>query len=77
MEAHLEQFLAKETARLGIRISSRQPIEARLRQLVWHMCPVGTTEDEVTTLVSLLQMRLEKHATVQEQRMVTRSMARM
>lgn len=76
MEAILEQFLAKETARLGIRISSRQPIEARMRQLVWHICPSGTTEDEVTALLGLLQMRLEKHAAVQEPRMTTRSMVR-
>lgn len=71
MEAHLEQFLAKEMARLELRISSRQPIESRMRQLVWHMCPTGTTEDEITAMMSLLMMRFQG-----QPRMVTRSMVK-
>ena len=75
MEQRLEQFLEKESARLGIRISSRQPMESRLRQLVRHMSPATTTEDDVTGLVSLLYMQLQKQGDAQP-RMTTRSMVK-
>lgn len=71
MEQRLEEFLEKESARLGIRISSRQPMEAQLRQYVRHMSPAYTTDDEVNVVMALLMLQFQE-----QPRMVTRSMMR-
>lgn len=85
MDAQLEQFLATETARLGIRISERQPLQERLRQYVrlalHHEGHRNLTDDEITTMHALLMMRFERGVPmewlgVKQNRRVTRSMTR-
>jgi hypothetical protein len=75
MEQRVEEYIAKETVRLGIRISSRQSTEARLQQLMRHSVGPSATEKEVTVLATLVQMRLQRQASEQP-RMVTRSMVK-
>lgn len=78
MNTQLEKFLAKETVRLGLRISERQPLQERLRQYVrlalHHEGRRNLTDDEVTAMVGLLMMRFEQGASLD--RRMTRSMTR-
>lgn len=83
MEQRLEQFLATEMVRLGLRISERQPLQERLRQYVrlalHHEGHRNLTEEEITAMHGMLMMRFEHSIPLEwrgltQNRRVTRSM---
>ena len=85
MNAQIDQFLATETARLGLRISERLSPQERLHQYVrlvlYHEGRRNVTEDEIGAMAGLLMLQFEQGVPVvwrslPQNRRVTRSMMR-
>ena len=74
MDAQLEQYIATEAARVGLRMSMRQSPQERLRHLArYSMLQKGlqiATEEEIDTIVGLLMIQFE------QPRRITRSMVK-
>jgi len=74
MENQLEQYLATETARIGLRMSMRQPLQERMRQLArYTLLQRGmrnATDEEVDAIVGLLMLQFD------QPRRITRSMVK-
>lgn len=83
MNAQIDQFLATEAVRLGLRISERLSPQERLHQYVrlalYHEGRRNVTEDEIGAMAGLLLLQFEQGVpmawrTLAQNRRVTRSM---
>jgi hypothetical protein len=74
MDARLEQYIATETARAGLRMSPRQSPQERMRQLArYTLLQRGmrnATDEEVDAIVGLLMLQFD------QPRRITRSMVK-
>jgi len=74
MENQLEQYLATEAARIGLRMSMRQPLQERLRQFArYSLLQRGfrsPTEEEVDAVIGLVMLQFD------QPRRITRSMVK-
>jgi hypothetical protein len=74
--ADVEEYLATEAARIGLRMSMRQPLKERLRQFArYSLLQKGfrsATEEEVDALIGLILMHLD----IESSRRITRSMVK-